>query len=1043
MTSKTDPVRIVLANLIAESQTPYTPDKILREFRATVDKRLSDRELLFLLESISSKRPNCREVLDEISDTLESKDPMYALLVFAERINDETMWQSKYSGGNNSNLNSNKNPEISAPLHDSELGSKCVRKSLDLSTSTPVSRRLPEDTPALSTINATSAPTTYTRRAIPNALNAKDHFAQRGDLSVIKKRVLNAVSNSSALTGTIDQLLNSSNSNKLKAQNLAAAGAGVGVAVGIGARGASGAASRTVNVESSPGAKSPKATHHSGITIANSSGTITGAGTGPGTAITAVTGTGIITGTSTATNNGAANNNRALSTLPPTGYRSLLERTQQSTNSKSAGNNKDVSEPKDGLLDEYRTHLLWDYYRVDTPNGTSQPELTALPFDAQQRVLLTEILYCLSGVRGTYILIMPNDEQAKGLAKYETQFSLHVQVDKSLVEMVNEILPLASYFMGIQKVIALTDGHGQVNNALNAALHVISHDFYMLLQQAEMELLKNDLTVAKLLYYLQPTIWVIGEIWTTLAEVDMNNYHGAAVLTHLCDRIKQLEGDKCAQELIIGLARKAAEPYMRMLQLWIQKGIIVDSTHEFLVEDNEVIHKDELPEHYSDDYWEKRYTVCSECIPSFLEKHADRILRTGKYLNVIRQCGQRVMPTQQMNLEFDPTNERHVIVINDAYYFAARMLLDVLLTENDLMGHLQSVKRYLLLNQGDFTMQFMDACEDELAKNVDLVLPMTLENLLGLTLRLSSARSDPYKDDLHCELLTYDLVTQMSKIMNQQEEYWKTTDRLDLSGLECFAFTYEVKWPVSLVLNHIAITKYQMLFRQLFYCKHVERQLCKIWKENSIAKKFSPLAAELYRSAFTLRQRMMNAVQNLEYYMMIEIIEPNWHIFIEKMKKVENVDMVLSLHQDFLDLCLKNCMLTETSHLNRAIFKLCKICLKFCEFIQRSQRLFRDAELKSMVCDSSDENTDQSDYELDMADRLQAETTLDETDTFAERVKRFDLEFTGMLISFLKQINDLAKDNTADRFMNLVHRINFNGFYSEQMDKLCVKNAMG
>lgn len=60
----------------------------------------------------------------------------------------------------------------------------------------------------------------------------------------------------------------------------------------------------------------------------------------------------------------------------------------------------------------------------------------------------------------------------------------------------------------------------------------------------------------------------------------------------------------------------------------------------------------------------------------------------------------------------------------------------------------------------------------------------------------------------------------------------------------------------------------------------------RIWKENSIAKKFSPQAAELYRSAFTLRQRMMNAVQNLEYYMMIEVIEPNWHIFIQNMSKV-------------------------------------------------------------------------------------------------------------------------------------------------------------
>lgn len=317
------------------------------------------------------------------------------------------------------------------------------------------------------------------------------------------------------------------------------------------------------------------------------------------------------------------------------------------------------------------------------------------------------------------------------------------------------------------------------------------------------------------------------EIWTSLVDVQLTELRGAAVLSHLHARIKRLEGDRAAQQLIIGLTRKAAEPYMQMLQLWIQKGVIVDRGQEFLVEDNEVIHRDELPEHYSDDYWEKRYTVRRDRIPTFLEKYSDKILRTGKYLNVIRQCGKRVMPTQQMELEFDPSSERHVTVINDAYYFAARMLLDVLLTENDLMGHLQSVKRYLLLNQGDFTMQFMDACEDELAKNVDLVLPMTLENLLGLTLRLSSARNDPYKDDLHCELLTYDLVTQMSKIMNQKEEYWQSQDRLDLSGLECFAFTYEVKWPVSLVLNHIAISKYQMLFRQLFYCKHVERQLCK------------------------------------------------------------------------------------------------------------------------------------------------------------------------------------------------------------------------
>lgn len=57
-------------------------------------------------------------------------------------------------------------------------------------------------------------------------------------------------------------------------------------------------------------------------------------------------------------------------------------------------------------------------------------------------------------------------------------------------------------------------------------------------------------------------------------------------------------------------------------------------------------------------------------------------------------------------------------------------------------------------------------------------------------------------------------------------DYWHG-DKINLTGLECFSFRYDVKWPISLVLNHYAIIQYQMLFRQLFYCKHVERQLCK------------------------------------------------------------------------------------------------------------------------------------------------------------------------------------------------------------------------
>lgn len=87
---------------------------------------------------------------------------------------------------------------------------------------------------------------------------------------------------------------------------------------------------------------------------------------------------------------------------------------------------------------------------------------------------------------------------------------------------------------------------------------------------------------------------------------------------------------------------------------------------------------------------------------------------------------------------------------------------------------------------------------------------------------------------------------------------------------------------------------------------------------------------------------------------------------------------------------------------------------------------------------------------------------MDPSETFSEKVKRFDLEFTGLLIGLLKRITDVAFVNPSDKFINLVHRfvssdllifptdfpsfftfrINFNSYYSDQLENLCAKDSM-
>lgn len=56
------------------------------------------------------------------------------------------------------------------------------------------------------------------------------------------------------------------------------------------------------------------------------------------------------------------------------------------------------------------------------------------------------------------------------------------------------------------------------------------------------------------------------------------------------------------------------------------------------------------------------------------------------------------------------------------------------------------------MDQGDFYVHFMDLTEEELKKPVEDIIPTRLEALLELALRMSTANTDPFKDDLKVRL---------------------------------------------------------------------------------------------------------------------------------------------------------------------------------------------------------------------------------------------------------------------------------------------------
>ncbi|KAG5672653.1 hypothetical protein PVAND_002766 [Polypedilum vanderplanki] len=639
--------------------------------------------------------------------------------------------------------------------------------------------------------------------------------------------------------------------------------------------------------------------------------------------------------------------------------------------------------------------------------------IVGLPASSQERQIIQELLYTLIGINGS--LIIPKLKIASNDSKDEhtfvnnwlesrciaVEFDLNEQITDSIKDILKDILPLANYYFKLQYFIesSRTPESGQVLQALSAALSKLIDDYYGSIAQLESIHLRGELNLHKLLFYLRPIITTMETITRTCGKLQEQNLRGGNVLTNLHDSISLFSGDKNSQQILIHLTQKAAEPYMEILRQWIFNGIIQDPRGEFFVEDSENKQPMDKNENYFNEFWEKRYIILPDKIPRFLDKQSDMILRTGKYLNIVRECGKRVIFNQRgADLKFSHTDENNYMnLITDAYSFASKALMELILKDNDLMGHLLSVKRYFLLQQGDFIVQFMEACEHELMKSVDKVIPMRLENLLELTLRLSSAKYDKYQDNLSTFLMPFDIFTQMSKIINSNNTSGPI-DEVDfdsnLTGIECFSFDYKTAWPITIILNQLTISKYQIIFRQLFYLKHVENFLCRVWIANNNAKKFDHGTSEQYRAAFTLRQRMMNAVQNLEYYMMIEVIEPVWHVFMQQISKAKNFDDILTYHEDFLDKCLRNCMLKEPDVL-RCIMRMCSHCIGFCQFIEK-------------------ENVS--------------------TETFSEKVNHYDTNFTQQTVALLNKIHEIAEKNHSEKYISLIHRINFNHFYSDKLN---------
>ena len=679
--------------------------------------------------------------------------------------------------------------------------------------------------------------------------------------------------------------------------------------------------------------------------------------------------------------------------------------------------------------------------------GIDYPKtLGSTSVESQEQYLLQDLLYIMIGIDGTYI---KRKDPSDSLFGVEPKLE-NPTCDSSLLYLTTKMLPIGSYYDKIQDYIRKRTHYeyGYICHSVCGSLQVIIKEYLLLLTQIDTLFTQGGLTLQKLWFFLQPTIRLFSSLSSLLENIAP--YRGGNLLTMLYKQAIATS-EPNLKKMLLFIIEKGLEQYVKILAQWIYEGIVEDPFEEFMIKENQEHGKESIEKDLTDNYWKHRFVIREEMVPCFFADFAEKILITGKYLHVIRECRRTIdRPFDKGLLRFKLSNpafienpgeyKEFIELINEAHEWSCKRILKLIFEEERLSEMLMSIKKYFFMEVGDLFSNFLESSQELLESSVKKVLPEKLESIFEMAVRISSANNDPYKEDLTCELSSFSLSDQMFAFLNVKGAVTSGVKSLQAAKLapsptanlmiiEAFCLDFKVKWPLNIILSRRALTKYTLIFRRLFFCKSVEMQLENLWKVHQTTKELS--LQSYFMETYLLRNRMLHFCKNFLYYMMADVLEPKWHKFKTKLPTMKSLDEVLILHNQFLDECLKECLLSDSQILNvltktfKSFSYYFKVIKRFMNFIQVEEEVFEPlVEMNEEVFGSPviASRKEKKQREAEEIKKMITEKNYDKV------IARFTTTFDENIKEFLTYLQKAAQNETY--LMNLYTRLDYNQYYS-------------
>lgn len=378
-------------------------------------------------------------------------------------------------------------------------------------------------------------------------------------------------------------------------------------------------------------------------------------------------------------------------------------------------------------------------------------------------------------------------------------------------------------------------------------------------------------------------------LMSLIAEESENKKGGQ--LISLIHSFSSSHGDPVVAAFAERLLGSFTRPFYDFLRHWIYDGELSDPYLEFFVRE-QAPNKD--PTKRTVNVWEDKYEIAKDMIPSIItQDFAQKIFLIGKSLNFIRHsCGdslwvENYSKDASKELRYGDTATLEAW-IDEAHKTTMKRLIHLMADKFHLFEHLQALKNYILLGQGDFIALLMESLAPNLDRPAGAQYRHTLTAQLEHAIRGSNAQHDS------------------SEVLRRLDARMLQLSHGDI-GWDCFTLEYKIDAPVDVVVTEWGNRQYLKVFNFLWRIKRVEFALLSTWRKcmtgaRGVLQSNDPMVTETWKSTRGTLAEMIHFVGQLQYYILFEVIESSWGELQKRISKEDcTLDDLIKAHSNYLN----------------------------------------------------------------------------------------------------------------------------------------------